>query len=147
MAKQLSSSLTLFWVIAAPTIWLSFFAVFSLAIFLSGYTHFGSIPALYLKIGLPLFFLLGLVYLKFNRLKRIDIDQEYLYATNYIKTYKYPWQNIEKISPASGFILKKGKIHLKTPGQFGKKIPFLVSSKRWAEMLEGNLYGIADFVK
>ncbi len=148
MAKQVSSSLTLFWRIAVPTMWVSFFGVFTLAIFFSNLEYYGSIPGGVLKILIPIVLLIGLIIMNFTllKLRRIDMDDEFIYATNYLKTYKYPWQNVEKIENSKGLIFSTGIIHLKTPGKWGNKIMFLKSKKRWRDFLSTNSFKLKDYV-
>lgn len=75
------------------------------------------------------------------------MDDEFVYATNYLKTYKYPWHNIDKIEEARGLLFSKGIIHLKSPGKWGKKITFIRSKKRWRDFLSTNAFKLKDYVK
>lgn len=148
MAKQVSSSLTLFWRIAVPTMWVSFFGVFTIAIFFSNLDYYGRVPGDVLKIVIPIILFVGLLIMNFTLLKirRIDMDDEFIYATNYLKTYKYPWQNIERIEESKGIIFSKGIIHLRKPGKWGSKIHFLLSKKRWRDFLSTNAFKLKDYV-
>ncbi len=149
MIKQLSSSLTLFWAVAVPTMWAAFFGVFTIAVFFVERDYYGFVSSGVLKILIPfvLFGGLALWYFTIMRFKRIDLDADFVYATNYIKTYRYPWHNIEHIKTKKGIFFNKGIITLKQGGQFGSQLPFLLSNRRWREFVGENIFGIAQFVK
>ncbi len=149
MTKQLSSSLTLFWAVAVPTVWTAFFGIFTIAVIFSSRSYYGFVSAGVLKILIPIFLIGGLIfwYYSIMRFKRVDIDGDFVYATNYIKTYRYPWHNIEHIKTKKGVIFNKGIITLKKGGKFGVKIPFLLSNRRWREFVNEDIFGVAQFVK
>jgi hypothetical protein len=149
MTKQLSSSLTLLWAIAVPTMWAAFFGIFTIAIFFSERDYYGFVSAGLLKILIPLLLLGGLVlwYFTIMRFKRIDLDADFVYATNYIKTYRYPWHNVQEIKTKKGIFFNKGLINLKQGGNFGTQIPFLLSNRRWKEFVAEDIFGIAQFVE
>jgi len=149
MTKQLSSSLTLFWTVAVPTMWGAFFGIFTLAVFLSSREFYGFINATYLKILLPsiLFGGMFLWYMTFMKFRRIDIDRDFIYATNYIKTYRYPWHNVDKIKTKKGIIFNKGIIFLKEGGKFGSKMSFLLSNRRWSEFVNEDIFGVSKYVE
>ena len=149
MTKQLSSSLTLLWAIAVPTMWAAFFGIFTVAIFFSEREYYGFVSAGLLKVLIPLLLFGGLAlwYFTIMRFKRIDLDADFVYATNYIKTYRYPWHNIKDIKTQKGVLFNKGIITLKQGGKFGAELPFLLSNRRWREFVAENIFGVADFVK
>lgn len=118
---RVSSNVTLFLTIFVPTFWTVFFGAFTILMFsqpIVGYPF---------KIGTLIFYLLGLMIFYFTllRLKRVEMDENGIYTTNYFKHYKYPYHNVETIND-SGLLTH---ITLKTPGHFGKKIWFLKSQK------------------
>ena len=149
MTKQLSSSLTLMWAVAVPTMWSAFFGIFTLAIFFSSRTYYGFVSATVLKIIIPLILIVGLLlmYLTIMRFKRIDIDADFLYATNYIKTYRYPWHNVKNIKTKKGLFFNKGTISLKEGGQFGSEFTFLLSNRRWREFINEDIFGVSQYVE
>jgi len=148
MAKQVSSSLTLFWRVAFPTMWVSFFSVFTLAVYLTDLPFYGGIPRRTMLIGIPLFLIIGLIifFSTILKIKRIDMDEDFVYATNYLKTYRYPWHNIEKIDINERPIFSTGVIHLVKAGTSGKKILFLLSKNRWRDLLAINAYKLGDYL-
>lgn len=130
--QRVSTNWTLFLKIIFPTIWLVFFGTFTLAIWFSGETNFGTLSVISLKTIAPAFFLLGflLLYWAFMRLKRVEMDEHFVYVTNYFKTYRYPYHNIEKITEKDYSLFKTIHIHLKKSGNFGKKMTFVASRYR-----------------
>jgi hypothetical protein len=89
------------------------------------------------NIGLTVFFALGvaLLYWALMRLKRVEMDAEYVYVTNYFKTYRYSWDSLEKIEESDYLFFRSVHLFLKTAGNFGKKITFVASRKRFNEFL------------
>jgi hypothetical protein len=71
----------------------------------------------------------GLAFIKFVlwRLYRVDMDDRFLYVSNYFKTYKYELTDIESISESKIIPSRVFCIHLKSKGSFGKNIYFLAS--------------------
>lgn len=84
--------------------------------------------------------LLWLAWLYFVRrslwpLKRIDADHDYLSATNYWTTARYPWTDIERLEKRKLLGRQAFAIRLKAPGYFGQEILFLPASHffKWME--------------
>lgn len=131
MPRHVSSSSTLFLKIVFPLFWIIFFTTFTLAVWFSGETNFG-IPIDKLRMGMPIFLLCGILFLYFTviQLKRVEMDELYLYATNYFKTYRYPYHNIEKFVETDYGLFKVIRVYFKTKGKFGKRISFLSNTHR-----------------
>ncbi len=135
---RISSNLTLFLKIFLPTLWVAFFGAFTLAIVLSNVEQFPLFNFFYFKLGLAAFFLTGctLFYFTFFQLKRVELDKQYLYASNYFKTYRYSYDSIEKITERDLGIFHLVKTHLKEPGKFGKRITFILDEAMLNDFLE-----------
>jgi hypothetical protein len=138
--RRLSSSVTLFLKIFFPTFWLVFFGAFTIAVLASG---FGKSPLFGLslfKVGVLIFYLIGATVLYFTlmRLKRVEKDHEFLYVTNYIKTLRYPLQDIDYISETNLILLHLGHIALKSPGLFGKRITFVQSRQKFEDYVKAD---------
>ncbi len=134
---RISSNATLFLKIFIPTFWMVFFGAFTIAIWTVEVPYFGPIPAIWMKLGLTAFLLLGvtLFYLTLLQLKRVELDELYVYASNYYKTYRYPYHNIEKITERDMALFHIVRIHLKVPGNFGKKLTFLLDEAMFQDFL------------
>ena len=129
---HVSSNITLLLRLLISTFWMVFFGLFTLAVILRPEAYFGNIPAFLFKIGVLLFYLGGLALLYFTllKLKRVEMNDEHIYATNYFKHRRYPWSNVEKITERDFGLFSVYIIHLIAPGEFGRKLPFIASRKR-----------------
>ncbi|MBR9919691.1 MAG: hypothetical protein GYB31_02565 [Bacteroidetes bacterium] len=129
---HVSSNLTLFIKFFIPIFWIVFFGAFTLSILVSGNAYFGNIPAFLFKVGIALFYLLGifLLWRFLMRLKRVEMDAEYIYATNYFKAYRYKWEDVDTLKEYNLGILRFFKVRLKASGSFGKAFSFLASKRR-----------------
>ncbi len=136
--QRISSNSTLFLKIFFPTFWIVFFGIFTIAVLMAKAPHFGSVPAGTFKAGLALFFVAGLVVLYFTLLQllRVELDELYVYASNYFKTFRYPYHNVEKITERDFGLFHLVRIHLKTPGKFGAKLTFLLDETMLKSFLE-----------
>jgi len=130
--QRVSSNLTLLLKLFIPIFWSVFFGAFTIALWLEDHVVTGALPIEYLRYGMTIFFLIGMALFYFTvvQLKRVEMDAEYLYTTNYIKTARYPWQQVEKIDEKDYMLFKTGHVYLKENGIFGKKLTFLISSYR-----------------
>jgi len=149
--QSISSGFTLFWKLVLPVMWIAFFGTFAGFIVLSedgAYLASGGVvtPELVRIIAFA-FLLFGILffYFLFMRLKRVDADENFLYVTNYFKTRRYPYHNIEKMKANRYLIFKPVTVYFKEAGVFGKKITFL-SGKGFYEFLAQHPT-IADLVK
>ncbi len=134
---RVSTSLTIFLKLFIPTFWIVFFGIFTIAVWLTDET-IGPLSFISFKIGLTAFFLFGIfmLYLVLMRLKRVEMDDEFIYVTNYFKTFRYPYHNIKKIRESDFLILKTVRIFFKEKGYFGKSIFFVASRKNLQHFLE-----------
>ncbi len=135
--QRISSNATLFLKIFIPTLWLVFFGMFTIAIWTTEIAYFGPVPALWMKLGLTIFLIFGFTffYFTFIQLKRVELDELYVYASNYIKTYRYPYHNIEKFTERDLVLFHVVRIHLKVAGKFGKKLTFLLDEAMFQDFL------------
>lgn len=135
--KRISSSLTLFFRLFVPIFWLVFFGAFTLGVLVLSESSplFGN---LYFKIGVVIFYLVGatFLYLTLLRLKRVEIDADFVYVTNYFKTYRYPFHNIASIHETNLIIFRLVSIRFLEKGSFGSKIYFLASRVKFQNALE-----------
>lgn len=132
---NVSSQLTLFFKVFVPTIWISFFGTIGAFLLFTGD---GQANNLTMTLGAPVFsiiillFLLigiGLLYFFFIRLKRVELDKNYLYATNYVKHYRYPFHNIDHLKINRFLWWRPTRVILKKPGKFGKRFTFLANNQ------------------
>ena len=132
--QRVSTNATLFYRLFLPIFWTVFFGAFTIAVFVANRQDYGGIPGNMMRMGTGIFYLSGLtmIYFTIFKLKRVEMDKEYVFVTNYIKSFRYPWHNIATISEHKFLFLKLVTIKFKTPGHFGRKIVFAASHKLYA---------------
>jgi magnesium-transporting ATPase (P-type) len=135
--NRVSSSLTILIRIGIPTMWFAFVLsiMILLSVAVSGRAQFFSNPILWISI----LFILGsgmtLMYLVFWKFYRVDMDRKFVYVSNYFRTFKYSFNDIESIKGISLFPDRIFKIRLKSKGSFGRNIYFLASQKLWEDFI------------
>ena len=144
--NRVSSSLTIILRIALPTMWAA--SVVSLVVLLSwsvgGRANIFANPIV--LIGLFLIIASGIAFIKLLlwKLYRVDIDDKYVYVSNYFRTFKYPFQDIESIKGISLLPERIFKIQLKSKGSFGSVIYFLASQKLWQDFVKEHPLQLQD---
>lgn len=122
MKKRLSTSLTFFWKFIFSGIWLGGFGIGSIAaIFTLGEEGFAFL------IGL----IFGFVFLNYGclRAKKVYIDDNFLYVSNFRKSIQIPISNIRDVSENVMFSPRPIFIEFKKETDFGKKIMFIAYSQ------------------
>jgi hypothetical protein len=137
---QISSSTTLFFKIFLPCIWLAFFGTFLMGVLLLDDSYIGGFPIVFFRLGLGGFLLLGFFFFYFTvfKLKRIDINHEFVFISSYFTNVKYPIIDIDKIKVSDYGLFNLGKMTLKGKGIFGDSIPFLVSQRSLKKFITEN---------
>lgn len=138
--QRVSSNLTLFFKLFIPTVWIVFFTVFTITLFVSNEQQipFLTSPSFkYPFLGAYLFFFM-LIYLTLIQLKRVEMDKDFYYVSNYFKTYKLIYNDIDKITKTPIGRLMVVTFKLKAKGSFGKKITFLASKNLYEIFLNEN---------
>ncbi|MEM8525754.1 MAG: hypothetical protein AAGG68_14020 [Bacteroidota bacterium] len=124
---RLSSNWTLFYKFFIPTFWTVLIGACVVATWVMKISLFPGVSYLVFGIGLTAIYTLVLLamYLFTLRLKRVEIDENYVYITNYFKNYRYPHQDIDFIKSPDRPLLSIATIHLKAAGSLGRKIKYL----------------------
>jgi hypothetical protein len=127
--QRISSNITLLLKFFIPVFWLVFFGAVTLAALLYEYDYVGNTPAIYFKLGMVFFFVTGALLFAFTllRLKRVEADGHFFYLTNYFKTARYPFHNIERITVSRFLFISVATIYFVEPGIFGKRCTFVPS--------------------
>lgn len=136
--QRISTNLTLFFKIFVPTFWIVFFGAMTATAFLIPYEYVGNIRRGSFQIFMVLFFLSGVfvLYITLMRLKRVEMDNEFVYVTNYFKTFRYPYHNVEKIELSRFLFFHTASIVLREGGSFGSRLLFIPSMFRFREFLK-----------
>jgi hypothetical protein len=72
------------------------------------------------------------------------MDDHHLYISNYFRTFKYPFSDIEVIRESSVLPGRIFCIRLKSKGSFGKNIYFLASQELWKDFLSTHQSQLGD---
>lgn len=129
---QLSSNATLFWRVFVP----AFGTVFMTGLLLGHWLtdaedlYIAATSFLTMRILVTLLWAGWLVFVwrTLWRLKRIDGDEFHFYVTNYWKTLRYPWTDLERYEEKKRLGRRVVNFYLKSPGSFGQKLSFLPGS-------------------
>lgn len=129
--QRVSSNLTLFLKLFLPTMWIVFFTTFGVMLFIIDEYKLPLLTSAYFKYPylLVFFIFFALLYFTFIQLKRVEMDTEYYYVSNYMKTYRLLFDDIASVDK-----IKLGPViwvtyKLKAKGSFGKKITFLANTE------------------
>ncbi|MFM2395268.1 MAG: hypothetical protein RLZZ546_3251 [Bacteroidota bacterium] len=71
-----------------------------------------------------------LMYFTIFNLKRVEIDEENIYVSNYLNTYRYKREDIENITTKNYFLFKLSTIAMKNKTKMGKNIRFIGSPEK-----------------
>ena len=136
--QQVSSNLTLPFKLFIPIFWLVFFGLLTISAWVVSPETGGALASMNLRLAITAIFLTGagVLYLTLLRLKRVEMDQEFVFVTNYFKSVRYPWSHIERLVQQQFLFFPIVYIHLKEPGSFGRRLVFLGSRSRWRIFLE-----------
>ena len=137
--QRVSSNASLFLKLFLPTFWLVFFGLFTLMSILTenDNPYFNttsykiSIAVLYLAVAF-------VFYISFLKLKRVEMGPGGFTVSNYFKTYKYNYANIENFRENNYYLFRTVKISFKEKSMFGKKISFISNKSRIAEFFKSN---------
>jgi hypothetical protein len=138
--QRISSNFTLFLKLFLPTVWIVFFTVFTVALFLVDEQELPFLTSPIFKysflVGYLLFF--ALIYFTLMQLKRVELGSDCYYVTNYFKTYRLIYDDIESIHIIPLGRLQVITIRLKAKGSFGKKIQFLANRQLYELFMASN---------
>lgn len=140
MRTNVSSSLTLFMKIIIPVFWGVFFGTLTLAFLLADHVAVSFMSMRNFRIFMLAFFLLGMLFLYWAvmRLKRVEMDEHFIYVSNYFKHYKYPFHNVEKIVESDYLMFRSMHVHFKEAGYFGEKVSFVAHRHRFNDFMNDN---------
>lgn len=123
MKRELSSKQTFFLKIILPII----FAAMLMTVFAGIIFSSKKVELLPLIILFPLIGLFGIfsMYLTVMRYKKVSVDYEFLYVSNYRKEIKIPVSNIADVTEIKWVRTRPITIHFKNDSEFGRKIVFM----------------------
>lgn len=138
--QRVSSNSTVFFKLFIPTAWIVFFTTFTAALFLIDGRSLPFLTSPVFKypflLGYILFFII--LYYTVMQLKRLEMGPEHYYVSNYLKSFRLVYDDIEKISIIPIGRLQLVTFILKAKGSFGKKITFLASKQLYELFMKAN---------
>lgn len=136
--QHVSSNLTLVLKIFFPIFWLVFFGLLAVSAWVVSPENGGALARWDIRLTVTAIFTTGaaLLYFTLWKLRRVEMDNDNVFVTDYFKTVRYPWSNVARMVRQQFFFFPIIHIYLHTPGSFGKRIVFLASRSRWKLFLE-----------
>lgn len=130
--QRLSTNLTLFLKIFIPVFWAVVLGLTTVMVWINPGQFAEQEGFISFRWAITFLFVTGMgaYSLAFLPLKRVEWDAEFLYATNYFKTVRYPWHNLAAFRQSRFLLFKFVTIELVTPGTFGKDIRFIASNRQ-----------------
>lgn len=138
--QRLSSNVTLLFRIFIPTFWIVFLGILIVVTFFSDHKDTFPLGNIWFRVGLVVYYVAGLIIMYFTcwQWKRVDMDSEYIYVTDYLKASRYPFRDIARIKRSKSVFSFTTVIELKAPGIFGDKIRFVESGNMIDQMWKGH---------
>jgi len=137
--KNISTSLTIFLKLFIPIFWMVFFGAFTIGAFVQEISVGPFSPNAFRLLAI-VFFLFGCLFLYFTlmQLKRVDMDDDFMYVSNYFKTVRYPYQAIDKVKERDWLLFHTVHVSFREAGIFGKKIVFVCRGKKLTRFLSSH---------
>ncbi|HMG15052.1 MAG TPA: hypothetical protein VK590_06380 [Saprospiraceae bacterium] len=144
---QISSSRTLIIRIFFTTFYLVFFGVGSIAFWLTDAEVIMVSNLMPFRVLFIILFLGGILVFRQTawKLMRIDIDEEFVYVSNYFKTARYKFDYIEKIHEHKSLGRKTVRFDLTGEGVFGTQIRFMPDKIRYEKFFRNNPELVAKY--
>ncbi len=138
--QRVSTNLTTFLKLAVPTVWIVFFTTLLIAILLVDKQTLPFLTTTSFRLGYIIVYLIffAFLYMTVMQLKRLELGEENYLVSNYFKTYKMIYSDIESIRILPLWRFKIMTIRLKAKSSFGKKLHVLLSSHLYELFLENH---------
>ncbi|HEX8129309.1 MAG TPA: hypothetical protein VF527_09425 [Pyrinomonadaceae bacterium] len=123
MKRRLSSLQTILIKVVFPVLWIGVWGIGTLSMFLISDWNPDAPPRfLFLSI-----WVIGaaIIYWSSVRLKKVSVDENFLYVSNYLKEISIPLSDIDDVTENVWVNIHPVTIHLKSPSAFGDKIRFM----------------------
>ena len=97
MMQRVSSNLTVFFKLFLPTVWIVFFTIFTISIFTIDGQSLPFLTSPVFKYPFLLVYLIffALIYFTIVQLKRVEMGSDCYFVSNYLKTYRLVFEDIE----------------------------------------------------
>jgi hypothetical protein len=146
--QRVSSNFTVFFKLFLPTVWIVFFTIFTISIFTidSNTLPFLTSPIFKYPFLVAYLLFFALIYFTIMQLKRVEMGPDCYYVSNYLKTYRLVYDDIESVSSIPLFRLQIMTFKLKAKSSFGNKITFLASQQLYEIFGQSNPE-VADYLR
>lgn len=136
--QRVSSQLTIMLRIFLPTVWFTFVLSIIILLLWAVRGKAGLLANPFIWIALVFIFVSGFALIRFLlwKIYRVDMDEQFIYISNYFRTYKYPYSDVVSIRDSNIGTNRIFVIELKSKGSFGKKIHFLASQALWSDFVK-----------
>jgi hypothetical protein len=127
--RRLSSNLTIILRLFLPLIYIVFFGCIIIGSFIITVNDSPLLASPIVKYGMLITYIIFILIMRFTvmPLKRVDAEEDFITISNYIKTYRYTWDSIDKLSTINLLLFDIIYIKFKDKSRFGKKVYFLAS--------------------
>jgi len=123
MRRELSSKQTFFLKIILPIFFIALITAATFGIIFS--SRSGEILPVIIMFPLIGFVAIFSMYFTLMRYKKVSVDDEFLYVSNYLKETEIPVSDIAGVTEIKWIRTRPITIHLKNDSEFGRKIVFM----------------------
>ena len=143
---QVSTNLTLFYRLFLPIFFGVFLGALVVFLWLHPQAYYGNLRGDYLRYGATLAFVVLVIVTLFTvwRLRRVEMNREWVYVTDFFSQARYPWAGVAQVRETSLGIFSLVRVDLQQAGSFGKTLTFLASVSRWRMFKEEHPDQLAD---
>jgi hypothetical protein len=124
---RLSSNTTIFWKLFVPVFYITFFGILNMVAFSVDQYDLPFLANPITKLILLSSYILFIILMSFTiiKLKRVEADDNFIYVTDYFKTYRYAKEDIQDITTSDFIIFKSTSLTMKEKTKMGKKIRYI----------------------
>lgn len=145
--QRVSSNLTLFFKIFVPAVYITFFGLVSIMLLVIDPGDFPLAGNPYIKYGFVCIYVIFvlLMYFTILDLKRVEFDDGSIIVSNYFKTYRYRFEDVEHMYEHNFGLFTVITIKMKANTKMGRKIRFLAQMKYFNDYKERHPKDFAHF--
>lgn len=136
--QQVSSNLTLMLRLFFPVLLGVFFGALTIYFWVDRRAFYGPLDGTAVRLAMTAFYLGMMVFFLLTvwRLRRVEMNRDWVYVTDYFRQARYPWANIAAVKETSLGIFRIVRVRFHAPGSFGESALFVASGSRWAHFKE-----------
>mgnify|MGYP005844746411 CR=1 FL=1 len=145
--QRVSSNLTLFFKIFVPAVYITFFGLISLMFLIIDPGDFPLAGNPYIKYGILGMYVIFVVLIYFTilDLKRVEFENGSVIVSNYFKTYRYKFEDVECMYEHNFGLFTVITIKMKANTKMGRKIRFLAQMKYFDDYKKHHPQDFAHF--